>query len=178
MIALLMDEVIQIANQNAIIYGPGGVGKTALLIELSKQLAIDETPPLFKNVIWVSAKRDYYDPTRDSIEAGESQFHSLDNILAAILDFHGFEDAVAYDHDAKKWLVLELLRDDKTLLVLDNLESISAAGQQEIVRFFAVEAKKVLRRAPDQFKVLITSRELIPSGFHQVELKGLDKAES
>ncbi len=28
------------------------------------------------------------------------------------------------------------------------------------------------------FKVLVTSRELIPSGFHQMELRGLDKRES
>ncbi len=177
-LSLLTEAVIEIANENAIVYGPGGVGKTALLIELSKQLAVEESPPRFKNVVWVSAKRDYYNPTRDIIETAEPQFRSLDNILAAILDFHAFEDAAAYDHDAKKWLVLESLRDEKTLLVLDNLEAVNDADQKEIVDFFGTEVKRALRAVPDQFKVLITSRELIPSGFHQIELNGLDKAES
>ena len=179
-IAAIMEEIVQIPNQNGIIYGPGGVGKTALLIELSRQL-LEETSPErmhFKNVIWVSAKRDYYDPTLDVVEARLPQFRSLDNILAAILEFHEFEDASGYEPADKKWLVLESLRDEKTLLILDNFESVARAGQEEIIRFFGVEAKQALRDKPDYFKVLVTSRELIPSGFHQIKLKGLDKSES
>ncbi|MEM7064905.1 MAG: hypothetical protein AAF572_17320, partial [Cyanobacteria bacterium P01_B01_bin.77] len=37
------------------------------------------------------------------------------------------------------------------------------------------DVKRVLRRQPDYFKVIITSRQQIPSGFHQIELKGLGK---
>jgi hypothetical protein len=81
-IGTIMDEVIQIPNQNAIVHGPGGVGKTALLIELCKRLFEDGA--LFKNIIWVSAKRDYYDPTLDVIEPGTPQFECLDNILASL----------------------------------------------------------------------------------------------
>jgi Cdc6-like AAA superfamily ATPase len=90
-----MMEVIQIPNQNGIIQGPGGVGKTALLIELSKQLSDEPSSDaeLFKNIIWVSAKADYYDPTLDTVEAGEPQFRTLDNVLGAALEFFEWEDA-------------------------------------------------------------------------------------
>src|ERR1700730_984749 len=62
-IATIMDEIIQIPNENGLLHGPGGVGKTALLIELSRKLFEDGLPAgaPFKNIVWVSAKRDYYD---------------------------------------------------------------------------------------------------------------------
>jgi hypothetical protein len=180
-IAGIMEEIIQIPNQNGIVYGPGGVGKTALLIELSRQLYEGEETAvqvIFENIIWVSAKRDYYDPTLDVVESGQPQFQTLDNVLTTILEFHEFEDASGYDLDDKKWFVGEFLRDTKTLLILDNFESVAPAGQDEIVRFFGIEIKKLLRDKPDHFKLLVTSREMIPSGFHQINLRGLDKQES
>jgi tetratricopeptide (TPR) repeat protein len=175
-----MDEVIRIPNQNGIVYGPGGVGKTALLIELSRQLSeySKNDDVFFNNIIWASAKRDYYDPTLDVVEPRIRQFHSLDNVLTTILQFHGFEDADEYEYADKKWLVVEALRDEKTLLILDNFESVPHTGQDEIVRFFEIELKLALRDKPDFFKMLVTSREIIPSGFHQIKLKGLDKRES
>lgn len=178
-ITTIMEEIIQIPNENGIVYGPGGVGKTTLLIELSRQLFEEPTSTApFKNIIWVSAKADYYDPTLDIVEAGQPQFRSLDNVLGAILEFHEFEDAQSYSLDEKKWLVLESLRDEKTLLVLDNFETVAETGQKDILKFFGVTVKQNLRDKPEHFKVLITSRKLIPSGFHQVNLKGLDDQES
>ena len=176
----IMMEVIQIPNQNGIIHGPGGVGKTALLIELSKQLSDEPSSDtaLFENIIWVSAKADYYDPTLDTVEAGEPQFRSLDNVLGAVLEFLEWEDATRYSLEEKKWLVLESLRDERSLLVLDNFESVAPAGQHEILKFFGVTAKQYLRDKPDFFKVLVTSREVIASGFHQINLTGLDPDES
>jgi len=64
------------------------------------------------------------------------------------------------------------------LLILDNLETISRTAQDEIIRFFGTDVKRQLIDKPDNFKVLLTSREIIPSGFHQIQLKGLDKRES
>ncbi len=179
-ISNIMEQIIEIPNQNGIVHGPGGVGKTALLIELSRRLFEEASPKLvyFQNSIWVSAKPDYYDPTLDRVEAGQPQFQSLDNVLGAILEFHEFEDANTYKPDEKKSLVLEMLRNEKTLLILDNFESVARTGQEDILNFFGVTAKRALRDKPDYFKVLVTSRELIPSGFHQIRLKGLDKRES
>jgi hypothetical protein len=179
-IATIVDEIIQIPNENGLLHGPGGVGKTALLIELSRKLLEEGLPANapFKNIIWVSAKRDYYDPTLDVIEEGAQQFKTLDQVFAAILEFHGFEEPELYPREDQKWLVLELFEEQKTLLILDNFETLSQSAQTEIIRFFGTDLKRHLISKPDNSKVLITSREVIPSGFHQVQLKGLDKRDS
>ena len=179
-ITTIMDEVIQIPNENGLLHGPGGVGKTALLIELSRKLFEEGLPTKspFKNIIWVSAKRDYYDPTLNVVESGTQQFRSLDQILLTILEFHGFEDAEQYNRFDQQWLVFELFAEQKTLLVLDNFETVPKNAQEEIIRFFGTDAKRYLIDKPDNFKVILTSREVIPSGFHQILLKGLDKRES
>jgi hypothetical protein len=177
-IADILQDIIQIPNQNGLVYGPGGVGKTALLIELSRYLFEDGSPLLFENIIWASAKRDYYDPTLGVIENSQQQFKSLDNILTSILEFHEFGNPEDYEYEDKKWLVLEFIREKKTLLILDNFETVPPGDQKEIVRFFGLEVKRALRDKPDQFKVLLTSRELIAGGFHQFLLRGLDKKDS
>ena len=81
----VLTDIIQIPNQNGIIYGPGGVGKTALLIELSRQLF--ETPServQFKNIIWISAKRDSHDPTLGVTETRVPQYQSMDNVPSGV----------------------------------------------------------------------------------------------
>ena len=185
-IAAIMDEIIQIPNQNGIIYGPGGVGKTALLVELARRLwedSVSETPQ-FKNIIWASAKADVYDPVLDEVYnkprlgAKKPPQLSLETVLTAILEFLEYEDAASYSIEDKKWFVLESLAEEKTLLIVDNFESISEQGQTDIRVFFGLTAKQYLKEKPDYFKVLITSRTQIPSGFHQINLKGLDEPES
>jgi DNA polymerase III delta prime subunit len=173
----VMDEIVQIPNQNGIIYGPGGVGKTALLLELSRQL-MDTNPVVFDHIVWISAKRDYYDPLLDTVEPGTPQFECLDNVLTSILEFHEIEDPTGYKREDQKWLVVECFRDQKTLLIIDNFESVVASAQEEILRFFNLDVKRALRGKPDYFKLIVTSRERIPSGLHQISLKGLDKDES
>jgi hypothetical protein len=176
----VMDEIVQIPNQNGIVFGPGGVGKTALLIELSRKLFEEIVPAqcIFKNIIWISAKRDYYDPTLNLVEKGDQQFRNLDQVWNTILEFHEFEGASEYLEEERRWFVMELLREEKTLLILDNFETIGRTAQRRILRFFGVDMKKYLKDKPDAFKVIITSREVIPSGFHQIGLKGLDKRDA
>jgi hypothetical protein len=179
-IKTVVDEIVRIPNQHGLIYGPGGVGKTALLIELSRKIYEGELTfaPPYRNIIWISAKQDYYDPKLDLVEVGTQQFRSLDQILTEILTFNGFEDADEYNREEREWLVLEILHDDKTMLILDNFETVPEQAQKEIIRFFGVKCKQHLIAKPDNCKVLITSREIIPSGFHQIGLKGLDKRDS
>ena len=179
-LAKIRHEVLEIPNQNGIVYGLGGVGKTALMIQLSRELFEEENPEnvLFDNIIWMSAKSSYYDPTLDIIELRKRQLESLDMVVSTMLDFFELEGLEEYSFEDKKELLLELLQENKVLLVLDNFESIPQSEAKAIIRFFDVEVKHRLRRKPENFKVIITSRRQIASGFHQLELTGLNLRES
>jgi GTPase SAR1 family protein len=176
----IIEEIVEIPNQNGIIYGPGGIGKTALMRQISKELF--DTPKnetiAFDNIIWVSAKSDFYDYIFDTVEYKDPQFKSLDHVLWAILEFFSFENLDEYDFEDRKDLALQLLERNKVLLVLDNFECVSSSEADKIIKFLEIEVKRALRTKPDNFKVIITSRKQIPSGFHQIELNGLDLEES
>lgn len=176
----IKEEIISIVNENGIIYGLGGIGKTVLMIQLSKELYAEEKKEnvLYDNIVWVSAKRDFYDYIFDTVEKREPQVRSLDNILLALLKFFDLGDLEEYSFEDHKELTLELLNDTKILLIIDNFESIKQPEAIEIIDFFGTEVKKSLRHKPANFKVILTSRELVPSGFRQIELEGLDLRDS
>lgn len=172
----IREEILKIPNQNGIVFGLGGIGKTALMIELSLRLFDEESTNdiLFDNIIWMSAKPNYYNPIFDSVDPGKKQFESLDTIISSALAFFEVEALDEYSFEEKKEFLLELLKDNRALLILDNFETIPKLESEAIIRFVEVEAKHSLRRHPGNFKVIITSRAQIPSGFHQIELSGLD----
>lgn len=176
----IKDEIIEIPNRDGAIYGPGGVGKTALMIELSRNLFSEKRKDniLFRNIIWCSAKSSYYNPTYNLTEKKEKQFESFDSVLSLILRFFEYEDVDEYSLEDKKELVLSELEEDSVLLILDNLESLTKEERDKIIRFIVLDVKKHLRSKPNNFKTIITSREMIPSSFHQISLEGLSLSES
>ena len=179
-ITRIKEEIIEIPNQNGIVFGLGGVGKTALMIRLSHELYEEENreKALFDNMVWITAKRNYYNPTSDFVETRQPQFESLDAVISTILSFFEFSDLEEYGFEDKKGFLLELLTENRVLLVLDNFETIPEGEADAIIRFFEVEIKRSLRKKPENFKVIITSRKQIPGGLHQVELTGLSLRES
>jgi hypothetical protein len=174
----IKEEIIDIPNQNGIVFGLGGVGKTALILKLTEELFENDEDRSFENIIWVSAKRNYYDPTFNLVEEKNQQFNSLDNILCDILHFFEYEEVEEYPLEDKTELVLGLFEQNRVLLVLDNVETLTQRDAEQIVRFFQIDVKRRLRSSPSNFKVIITSRELIPSGFQQMKLEGLDLNDS
>lgn len=174
------EEIIEIPNLDGILFGPGGVGKTALMLQLSKKLfnEIDLDKILFSKIIWVSAKKDYYNPFLNYVEKKDRQIETLDNIFSAILAFFEYENSEEYGFEDKESLILELLSENTILLIIDNFETISKNEQDKIIKFFGVTVKKHLRKQPENFKLILTSREQIPSGFHQIKLEGLDLREA
>ena len=134
---------------------------------------------MYDNIIWVSAKRDFYDYIFDTIESRDPQIESLDNILLAILRFFDLEDLEEYNSEDRKELALELLKSNKVLLILDNFETITKPDNREkILEFFGTDVKRILRSKPGNFKIILTSREQIRTGFRQIELNGLEYQES
>ncbi len=173
----IKETIVNIVNENGIIYGPGGMGKTSLIIQLTKELyeEKDHVKDKFDNIIWVSAKQTFYDYIFDNIEKREPQVRSLDTILVAILKFFELGDVEEYTFEDRKALVLELMRDFKILLIVDNFETLKKKEKDNIIEFFGTTVKKELQNKPANFKIILTSRELVPSGFRQIELTGMDK---
>lgn len=179
-IKAIIDDVIEIPNMNAIIFGIGGIGKTSLMIQLTRQL-FDEPEPdnvLYNNIVWVSAKADYYNPIFNVVEKKKRQFKSLEAILDATFEFFEYSNMSEYDLEDKKILFVELIRESTILLIVDNFETVPKTEQEQILQFFDNEVKRSLKKSPNRFKLIVTSREQIPSGFRQIPLQGLPDKEA
>lgn len=134
--------------------GIGGIGKTALALE-SGYTYIDNYASMpdaerFDGIVWVSAKRTYL--TSRGVEHGQQRLAGLGDLLAAIaevLDYPAITRAVASEQRALAELALS---ETRTLLLLDNLETVD---DQELLDF--------LRDLPEPTKAIVTTRHRIDS---------------
>ena len=148
--------------------GIGGVGKTALVLEvayLCKRASTGEEPnatvPTFHAIIFVSAKQQYLTP--DGILPRYEAQHTLRDIfreVARTLNRFEITHATPEDQPAR---VREALARQRTLLIVDNLETME--DKQEIVSF--------LYELPHPVKVVMTTRER--ALFSPIRLEQLSK---
>ena len=146
------------------IEGIGGVGKSALAIEVSHRCVENE---LFESVIWISSKESIL--TLHGIEPIIPEAKSLSDILITIgtsLRNPTIGNLSIQDQIKRAY---NLLARSTTLLVLDNFESLSKSEQHDILDF--------LRRSPITLKVIVTSRERVTEG-QIIRLQGLSFEES
>lgn len=137
-----VEEIKKLVFSNKVvsILGDGGIGKTALAVKVAYDLVDmgDKCP--FELIIWTSAKTTML--TSKGIE----------EIYSAITDYTGLIDVISDSIDNsvetnKLESILEYLELFKTLIIIDNLETI----QSEEVRDF-------IRRAQTKCNIVITSR--------------------
>ena len=142
-----------------IIDGIGGVGKTALALNCAEHIRdaslSDDTD--FEHVIWASAKTEKLTPT--GISPVEPTFTGLPSLLATIMAVTGFHDEEPEDEIE---LVKEILSITKTLLVLDNLETVS---DPKLLNF--------LQDIPPPSKVLATTRTRMEGSHKNLRLNAL-----
>lgn len=149
-IKLLKDK----KNQIITIVGNGGIGKTATAVKTLYDL-IDDMENKFESVIWVSLKT-------KTLSQGE--FTNIkDSIKDLSMLFSSLEEMVVKEDKHPKDNILEFMTEFNTLLVLDNLETISTP---EIISF--------LKEIPENSKVLITSRHGLGELEYRYSLGGLD----
>jgi tetratricopeptide (TPR) repeat protein len=143
--------------------GIGGIGKSALALETAYrwherygELAEDQR---FEAIVWVSAKRDYL--TAEGVLKQRQRFHTLDDLFAAIARLHGQSAGALASADAQRELAERLLAEKRTLLIIDNLETVD---DEDLLLF--------LRMPPAQTKALVTTRQRV-DGAYPVRLTGL-----
>ena len=130
------------------IYGSGGMGKTSLAI----RTALEVSPNDFNRIVFVSLKSRELDDDGETDQSGflTSGLLELFNELA---DELGLEDISKAPEEHKPKLLLYSLREQRTLLILDNLESLVKEDRKKISAF--------VRKLPPGCKAILTSRERI-----------------
>jgi tetratricopeptide (TPR) repeat protein len=143
----------------ALIDGPGGMGKTSLAVRAAYDAA-----DAFDKIAFVSLKSRELDDdgVRDLSGFLISGLAELLNELARELDH---AEIAKTPQDQRPRLLLDVLRGTRTLLVLDNLESL-IKFQRDIVFNF-------VKRLPVGCKAILTSRERIGSAAEELILEKL-----
>ena len=164
-----MNAIFESLNPNSRTFiigieGIGGVGKSALAIEVAHRCVEKE---LFESVIWISSKESML--TLHGIEPVIPEAKSLSDILITIGTSLGNPTIGNLSIQDQIKRAYNLLARNTTLLVLDNFESLSKNEQHDILDF--------LRRSPITLKVIVTSRERVTEG-QIIRLQGLSFEES
>lgn len=147
----------------ALIDGPGGMGKTSLAVR-----AAGEAPAShFDRIVFVSLKSRELD---DDGERDLSGFliSGLAELLNELARELGHADIPQKPENQRPRLLLDALRGSRTLLVLDNLESLLKSERDTVFTF--------VKKLPPGCKAILTSRGRIGSGAEELILEKLDEA--
>lgn len=158
------DEIIDIKrrlkgnNKVVTILGNGGIGKSALALKVAYDLLDDENTP-FEVIVWVEAKKNILTESgiqviKDNVSA-QKMIHEIHSEYSSKADENIYESTIEY------------LKEFKTLLVIDNLESI-----------LSEEIRTFIRDASLHSTILITSRIGLSELEYRMNLEGLKKHEA
>jgi tetratricopeptide (TPR) repeat protein len=128
------------------LYGPGGVGKSALATRVAYDYFATKK---YEAILQLSAK-DRELSAGYGIRPLRPSLISIEDFIDRILHLFSYEECCNEDLSKKKEIVNELLCGFSTLIILDNMETVSDGRIMEFVREFPPETKA---------KVLLTSRQ-------------------
>lgn len=146
-----------------LIDGDGGRGKTSLAVFAAYQIPAEE----FDRIVFVSIKQQQQDDSRlrDLGSLGFNSWMEMLGEISRLLDLK----AVTQAPEAERARILsQQLEGRHILLVLDNLETLSDAEQDQLFGF--------LDRLPQGNKALLTSRRFVGTTVHALDLPVLDQS--
>lgn len=143
--------------------GIGGIGKSALALEVAHRYLrnYDRIPPedRFEAIIWTSAKQTVL--TAGGITTRRQVLRTLDDIYTAIAIALQREDITRARPEEQAEVVRQALMRQRTLLIVDNLETVD----DEAVMIF-------LRELPAPTKAIVTTRHRLDVAY-PVRLVGM-----
>ncbi|MEL6454060.1 MAG: AAA family ATPase [Cyanobacteria bacterium J06623_5] len=134
--------------------GTGGIGKTALALEsahccVSAYSSADRAKgPVFDALIFVSAKTEQFTP--QGILPSYRYSRTLQDLFRAIAKTLKCTSLLTADFGHQRENIYEVLSQQPTLLIIDNLEALSPQSQQAVLSF--------LYELPAAVKTIVTSR--------------------
>lgn len=140
------------------IEGMGGMGKTTLAVEVARRCLAGDSSALdepFTAIVWVSAK--------DKPDQKKWLNEALDTV-ARVLDYPYITQLAA---EEKKREIDNLLRNQQTLVVIDNYETIEDS-----------ELEQWIFHIPEPSKVLMTTRHGQLRSVWAIHLRGLERTEA
>lgn len=134
--------------------GIGGIGKSALALEAAYTYLAPDLPAAerYEALVWLSAKRTVLTPER--IETRPQQFQTLSDLFATLAQTLKYPALTQARADEQRAVAEELLAERRTLLILDNLETVD---DEALLDF--------LRELPPPTKALVTTRHRIDNAF-------------
>jgi len=146
-----------------VIDGIGGIGKSALALEVAHRYLRDydclPSEERFEAIIWTSAKSSVL--TADGIKPRLQIARTLDDIYTAIAAALERKDITRARPEDQDELVIKALTRQRTMLIVDNLETVD----DERVNAF-------LRELPAPTKVIVTTRHRVDVAY-PVRLTGM-----
>ncbi len=143
--------------------GIGGVGKSALALELTYRYR-DSYSTLspqerFEAIVWISAKRTVL--TAGGIQQRQQTFNTLTGLYREIAIVMELPSIMQVDPDQRRASVEHALTSKRTLLIVDNLETVD---DEEVLTF--------LHELPDPTKAIVTTRHRIDIAY-AIRLTGM-----